>query len=206
MPDHHRFLLDHFNILNHMAEVILDKNLDNFLGTALKETGKKAPTIANEIEEDEADEGCTTTQQSSILELLGDLKKDELPAKHVEIISNVKNLKGNEADALIKCFKNAKRRGFSRLMTGRLVETFLIEGVGIRDTSEIDIIKTDETLLEELSESVSYVVDYLGFWKGPLLLLFYGLSSKLKQIINDRKQRTSKDAKRKDDNLSLIHI
>jgi hypothetical protein len=183
-----------------MQEQSIDPRLDSFVATPIPPPlNTNAPQVRNEIQapDDEGDEAplpmpvppSDTHQHATILNLLAELKRDELPRLHIDLLRSVGDLNRLEAEALIGCLRNAKAKGFSKEMTTRMVEAILTEVVRVKDTHEIDIIKSDDVLIRELTDTMSYLVEVLGLWKGPLLMLCYIVNAKSKEYLHERQQR-----------------
>ena len=166
-----------------MNEQSVDKDLEKFLEEKNNLVTSSPPKLGDEIESEalEASEPSLTSQHVEIIDLLTSLRQDQIPLKQIEIMKCLKDMSHLEAEALIKCLSRNKTRSFSKTMTQNMVENVLCSFFKLSNKTDISAIKNDEVLLNEMSDWVSVAVDYLGFWKGPLLLLYYGLSSKFKE-------------------------
>lgn len=176
-----------------MQEQVVDANLESFLNKS-PEVDKKAasvPSVEDEIneEEEQVEEedlpSSTNDQQNVILDLVSDLKQDEIPVKHIGLLTSVKQLNTLEADKVIRILRRVKARSFTRSMTVMLVENALTRGLGVRSHTDVETIKNDEVLINELGEWVSGWVDHVGKWKGPLLFLYYSIGALIKQQNQD---------------------
>lgn len=182
-------------------EFTVNADLEKHINTPLQKAQSAVEiTLEDENEVDEAEDKdgdpiTNPTRDAIYVHLAGNNQADNNidPKK----IIGVKNMTEGEGKSYLEVLKSRRVVNFSRSIAKRVISTAVSKLSHPRDNITAELASMDESVVDEIANSMGWVMGYLGQFRGYIMLGVYIGSSWLKDWGNPMTQFTEEESVKK---------